>query len=65
MTLQDFFNYFQDKHGLEVTMMSQGTCMLYSFFLSADKKKERLGLPITEVRFTPTNKYVISGCELI
>lgn len=49
MTLREFIDYFKNKHDLEVTMLTQGVTMLYSFFLSADKIRERNDMTLTEL----------------
>jgi ubiquitin-activating enzyme E1 len=49
MTLEQLLDYFKNRYNLEVAMLSQGVCMLFSFFMAPSKKEERLNLSISEL----------------
>ncbi|XP_040573095.1 ubiquitin-like modifier-activating enzyme 1 [Lepeophtheirus salmonis] len=49
MTLKQFVEFFKNKHGLEISMITQGVSMLYSFFMSGTSREERLKMPMSKV----------------
>merc|ERR1719313_1239044 len=47
ITLKEFIDFFAERHKLEVTMISSGVSILYSFFTNAKKLKERMPMPMS------------------
>ncbi|ORX47471.1 ubiquitin-activating emzyme E1, partial [Hesseltinella vesiculosa] len=56
VTLQEFMDIMQKDHQLEVTMVSSGVSMLYSFFFPKKKAQERLALPMSKLVETVSKK---------
>jgi len=49
MTLQEFRKYFKDQYKLDVSMISCGASIIYSFFMNKEKLAERLNKKMSEV----------------
>ena len=58
MTLQQFMDHFKTQHKLEITMLTHGVSMLYSFFMQKDKLKKRLAQKVSEVCSEVSNKTI-------
>lgn len=56
MTLQQFIDHFRTQHRLDISMISQNVSMLYSFFMPAAKRAERLAMPVSDVVRTVSKK---------
>ncbi|KAK9765192.1 E1 ubiquitin-activating protein [Basidiobolus ranarum] len=49
ITLQELINHFKENHNLEITMVSSGVSMLYSFFMPKKKLDERLPMKLSKL----------------
>mmetsp|Transcript_9753 Transcript_9753/g.28618 ORF Transcript_9753/g.28618 Transcript_9753/m.28618 type:complete len:1026 (-) Transcript_9753:192-3269(-) len=49
LTLKEFIQYFAEKHRLEVTMISSGVSIVYSFFTAKSKLAERMPMPMSQL----------------
>ncbi|RKP24501.1 ubiquitin activating enzyme E1 [Syncephalis pseudoplumigaleata] len=56
LTLQQIIDHFQQEHQLEITMLSSGNSMIYSFFMPKKKLDERMPYPISQVVETVSRK---------
>ena len=59
LTLKELIDYFKEKHELEVTMLSCGSCMLYTFFMGKKKAEERLPMKMSELIETISKKPIL------
>lgn len=60
ITLHELIEKFRIEHKLEISMLSQGVCMLYAFFMPAVKVKERCAMKIAELVEQVTKKKIPS-----
>jgi len=67
ITLAEFLDHFKTKYRLEVTMISSGVSILYSFFTAKKKIEERLKMKMSElvqtiskVQFKPKETYILA-----
>lgn len=56
MTLGEFMTYFEQEFNLEISMLSYGVSILYSFFANKKKVEQRKAMKMTEVITSITGK---------
>eukprot|EP00533_Pseudo-nitzschia_delicatissima_P000361 CAMPEP_0116082952 /NCGR_PEP_ID=MMETSP0327-20121206/3005_1 /TAXON_ID=44447 /ORGANISM="Pseudo-nitzschia delicatissima, Strain B596" /LENGTH=1052 /DNA_ID=CAMNT_0003573789 /DNA_START=54 /DNA_END=3212 /DNA_ORIENTATION=- len=56
ITLGEFMDYFENEYNLEISMLSYGVSILYSFFANKKKVEERKVMKMTEVITSITKK---------
>lgn len=56
ITLQELLTHFEEKEGLEISMLSYGVTLLYASFFPPKKVKERLTMKFTDLIKTVSKK---------
>jgi ubiquitin-activating enzyme E1 len=56
VTLGEFMDYFETEYNLEISMLSYGVSILYSFFANKKKVEERKKMTMTDVITSITKK---------
>eukprot|EP00751_Fragilariopsis_kerguelensis_P008429 CAMPEP_0170803386 /NCGR_PEP_ID=MMETSP0733-20121128/30001_1 /TAXON_ID=186038 /ORGANISM="Fragilariopsis kerguelensis, Strain L26-C5" /LENGTH=1054 /DNA_ID=CAMNT_0011157081 /DNA_START=104 /DNA_END=3268 /DNA_ORIENTATION=+ len=56
ITLGEFMDYFEKEYNLEISMLSYGVSILYSFFANKKKVEERKAMKMTDVISSITKK---------
>lgn len=56
ITMGEFMEYFEEHYNLEISMLSHGVSILYSFFANKKKIEERKAMKMTEVITSITKK---------
>jgi len=56
ITLKEFMEHFKEAYNLDISMLSQGVSILYSFFANKKKVEERMKMPMSEVVRTVSKK---------
>lgn len=56
ITLKELLAHFEEKEGLEISMLSYGVTLLYASFFPPKKVNERLGMKFTELIKTVSKK---------
>ena len=56
ITMGEFMSHFESEYNLEISMLSHGVSILYSFFANKKKVEERKAMKMTEVIKSITNK---------
>ncbi|KRZ62727.1 Ubiquitin-like modifier-activating enzyme 1 [Trichinella nativa] len=65
MTLKEFLSYMKEKFNVEVTMLSQGVSMLFSFFLPLAKQQQRMNMKVTDLVESITGQKIPSYVNAI